>query len=382
MDAMESGDIKSGKRSAGHVAFFLPLLSGGGAERVMVNLAAGFIENGVRVDFVLARAEGPYLDQLSRQARLVDLKSAGVLTSLPGLVRYLRRERPAALISALDHANIVAIWAKLLAGTGTRTVVTLHNTLSVKMKSASRISRGRLLPLLIHFFLERADAIIAVSTGVAEDYARAASIPLEKIKVIYNPVISDSLLEKSREPLDHPWFGPGEIPVILSVGRLTEQKNFPGLIEAFARVRQKTPARLLILGEGKLRSELEELVEKLGLKGEVSLPGFVENPYRFMSRAAVFVLSSTWEGLPTVLIEALAAGAPVVATDCKSGPNEILMGGKLGKLVPVGDVPALAEAICDCLTGNRSEASADLLSRFTLERTVQEYLSVVEGGRL
>jgi glycosyltransferase involved in cell wall biosynthesis len=377
---MKSLEGNSARRGADRVAFFLPLLSGGGAERVMVNLAAAFIEKGVRVDFVLARAEGPYLDQLSKEARLVDLKSLGVLTSLPRLVRYLRRERPAALISALDHANIVAIWAKLLAGTGTRTVVTLHNTISIKMKSASRISKGRLLPALIHFFLGRADAIIAVSAGVAEDYARAVSIPLEKIKIIYNPVISDSLLEKSKEPLDHPWFGPGEVPVILSVGRLTEQKNFPGLIEAFAKVREKTPARLLILGEGKLRSELEELVKKLNLQGEVSLPGFVDNPYRFMSRAAVYVLSSTWEGLPTVLIEALAAGAPVVATDCKSGPNEILMGGELGKLVPVGDTSALAEGICDCLTGNRPEVPAELLSRFTLERTVQEYLAVVEGN--
>lgn len=377
---MQMSQGKSVKHIADHVAFFLPLLSGGGAERVMLNLAAGFVEKGVQVDFVLSKAEGPYLDQVPGGVRLIDLKSGGVLTGLPGLVRYLRRERPDALISALDHANIIAIWAKLLARTGTRTVVTLHNTISIKMRSASRFSKGKFLPFLIHFFIGKADAIIAVSKGVAEDYARKTAIPLEKVKVIYNPVISETLLEKAREPLGHPWFGPGQIPVLLSVGRLTEQKNFPGLIKAFARVRKEKPARLMILGEGRLRPDLEELVERLNLTEDVALPGFVENPYQYMSRASVFVLSSTWEGLPTVLIEALAVGVPVVATDCKSGPDEILRGGELGRLVPVDDADALAGAIVACLESKPLDVPEDELNKFTLDWAVQEYLAVVEGG--
>lgn len=364
----------------GRIAFFLPLLSGGGAERVMLNLAEGFVEKGVKVDFVLAKAEGPYLDQVHEEVRLVDLGSSGVLACLPGLVRYLRKEQPIALISALDHANVVAIWAKVLARGCTRSVVTLHNTISEKRKLASKISRASVIPFLVRLFFPFANSIVAVSKGVADDYAEVAGLNSEKIKVIYNPVITNSLLDKSIAPLDHPWFSPGEPPVILSVGRLTEQKNYTCLIHAFARVREKVSARLLILGEGELRGELEELVERLNLKGEVSLPGFVDNPYSYMKQAAVYVLSSAWEGLPTVLIEALAVKLPVVATNCKSGPNEILRGGKLGKLVPVGDVPALAEGIVECLADKKSLVSMKDLDLYTQDYAVNEYLSVARGG--
>ncbi len=363
-----------------HIAFFLPLLSGGGAERVMLNLAAGFVEKGVKVDFVLAKAAGPYLDQLPKEARLVDLDSSGVLTSLPGLIRYLRKERPVALISALDHANVVAIWAKLLARAGTRSVVTLHNTISEKRKLASKVSKASIVPFLIRLFFPLADSIIAVSNGVAEDYAQVAGLDSGKIQVIYNPVITNSLLDRSNEPLDHPWFCSGEPPVILSVGRLTAQKNFSGLIEAFSQVRKSVSARLLILGEGELRADLEELVERLNLKDEVSLPGFVNNPYKYMKQAAVYALSSSWEGLPTVLIEALAVELPVVATNCKSGPYEILRGGKLGKLVPVGDIPELADGIAECLSDKKSFVTMDALEPFTQEWAVKEYLSVARGG--
>lgn len=365
---------------SGLIAFFLPLLSGGGAERVMLNLAEGFVTKGVKVDFVLAKAEGPYLDQVHEKVRLVDLGSSGVLASLPGLVRYLRKEQPIALISALDHANVVAIWAKVLARGRTRSVVTLHNTISEKRKLASKLSRGSVIPFLIRLFFPLANSIIAVSKGVADDYAEVAGLDSGKIKVIYNPVITNSLLDKSAAPLDHPWFSSGEPPVILSVGRLTEQKNYTGLIQAFARVREKVTARLLILGEGELRGELEELVERLNLKGEVSLPGFVDNPYRYMKQAAVYVLSSAWEGLPTVLIEALAVKVPVVATNCKSGPNEILRGGKLGKLVPVDDVPALAESIVECLTDKKSFVTMEDLDPYTQDYAVNEYLAVARGG--
>ena len=169
---------------------------------------------------------------------------------------------------------------------------------------------------------------------------------------IYNPVVTAELVSQSRAPLDHPWLQLGAPPVILGVGRLHEQKDFPTLLRAFARVRAKREARLIILGEAKhaeYRTELTTLAAQLGIANDVMFPGFVDNPFAYMAHAAVFVLSSAWEGLPTVLIEALACGCPVVSTDCPSGPAEILENGKYGPLVPVGDDVALADAICSVL---------------------------------
>jgi len=360
------------------VALFLPSLRGGGAERVMVNLARGFVERGLQVDLVLAKAEGPYLSQVSQSVRVVDLKSKRVLYSLPGLVRYLRREQPKALLSAMDHTNVVALWAKKLARVPTRVVVSVHSTTSIATKRAKNI-RGRMMPLFIRKFYPWADAVVAVSKGVAEDLLKIAGLPKEKIRVIYNPVITPDLFAKAEEPVDHPWFRPGEPPVILGIGRLTEAKDFPTLIRAFALVRKERPARLMILGEGEERPKLEALVRELGLEKDVSLPGFVDNPYKYMKRAAVFVLSSRWEGLPTVLIEALALGIPVVSTDCPSGPREILDGGRWGRLVAVGDVGSMAKAVEETLARPVSQMAQGALSSFELATVIDRYLNVLLG---
>jgi len=360
------------------IALFLPSLRGGGAERVMVNLARGFVERGLRVDLVLAKAEGPYLSQVPKEVRVVDLGARRVLYSLPGLVRYLRRERPQAMLSALNHANIVAIWAKLLARVQTRLVVAEHSTLSRSTENASSV-RAKLLPFLIKTFYPYADAVVAVSRGVAEDLVTTTKLPMEKIKVIYNPVITPELFAKAEEPLDHPWFRPGEPPVVLGVGRLTQQKDFPTLIRAFALVRREHPARLMILGEGEERPKLEALVRELRLEEDVALPGFVDNPYKYMKRAAVFVLSSQWEGFGNVLVEAMACGCPVVATDCPSGPAEILENGKWGRLVPPGDPEALAKAILDTVERgvSRVEAATNVQKRFSMIAIVEQYLKVL-----
>jgi len=360
------------------IALFLPSLRGGGAERVMVNLTRGFSERGLRVDLVLAKAEGPYLSQVPPEVRLVDLGARRVLYSLPGLVRYLRREQPQAMLSGPKHANIVAIWAKLLARVKMRIVVSEHNTLSRSTENAQLI-RAKFMPFLIKTFYPYADAVVAVSRGVAEDLIARTGLPAEKMRVIYNPVITPELFAKAQEPLDHPWFRPDEPPVILGVGRLTAQKDFPTLIRAFALVRKERPARLMILGEGEERPKLEALVRDLGLENDVALPGFVDNPYKYMKRAAVFVLSSRWEGLPSVLIEALALGAPVVSTDCPSGPREILEDGRWGKLVPVGNPEALARGIIE--TFSNPAGSEDLQKRakaFSLEKIVPQYLKVLK----
>ena len=359
------------------ISLFLPSLRGGGAERVMVNLAWGFVERGFKVDVVLARAEGPYLSELPPEARVIDLKAQRVLYSLPGLIRYLRRERPQALLSTLSHANIVAIWARALARVQVRLVIREANTPSPSAEGALSI-RGRLMPLLMRLFYQYADAVVAVSRGVAEDLKKVAALPEAKLHVIYNPVITPDLFKKAEEALDHPWFAPGQPPVVLGVGRLTAQKDFATLIRAFALVRKTREARLLILGEGEDRPKLETLVKELGLENDVALPGFVENPFKYMKRAAVFVLSSRWEGLPNVLIQALALGTPVVATDCPSGPREILENGTRGCLVPVGCPEPLAQAILTTLETRVSPELVSSIERFELFRVTEQYLAAMD----
>jgi len=361
------------------LAIFVPAMLGGGAERAMLNLARGIAERGYAMDLVLAQAEGPYLAEVPESVRVVDLKASRVLTSLPFLVRYLRCERPQALLSALGHANIIALWARRLASVPTRVVVSQRITLSRSAQHAlSR--RGRLMPQLIRRFYPWADGIVAVSKGVGDDLARVAGLPRERIQVIYNPVVTPELQEKAQASLEHPWFKPGEPPVLLAAGRLTAQKDFSMLIQAFAQVRQARPARLLILGEGEERPVLEALVRQLGLEQDVSLPGFVENPYPYMAQASLFILSSRWEGLPAVLIEALYCGVPLISTDCPSGPREILADGQYGQLVPVGDATALARAIETSLEGETPRPPRVSWLPFEMEAVVSKYVSLLVGS--
>jgi glycosyltransferase involved in cell wall biosynthesis len=302
-----------------------------------------------------------------------------VIASLPALARYLRREQPAVLLSAMSHANIVALWARRLSGASTRVVVSERVTLSVVAAQTSR-RRGRLRPHLIRWFYPWADGIVAVSRGVADDLARTAGLDRERIDVIYNPIGTPELRELAQAPVDHPWLSSDGPPVVLAAGRLLPQKDFPTLIRAFARVRRLRTARLLVLGEGEQRSLLRDLARTLGIEAEVDLPGFVPNPYAYMARASLFVLSSRFEGLPGVLIEALCCGVPVVATDCPSGPREILEEGRYGRLVPVGDEAALGEAIGDALAGGVARPPPESWARFGLETVVDQYLALFRSS--
>lgn len=359
------------------VALFVPSLGGGGAERVMVNLARGLAESGLAVDLVLASAEGPLVCLVPPEVRIVDLQASRVLASLPSLVRYLRSERPQVLLSALDHANVVAICAKGLARVPTRVVVSVHTTLSEAF-SDTRNLRGRLVGYFVPRIYPLADAAVAVSQGVAEDLICTMGIRQAKVRVIHNPVVTPELFARASEPLDHPWFAPENPPVVLGVGNLRAAKDFATLIRGFALLRKKCPARLMILGEGQERPKLEALARDLGIEKHVALPGFARNPYNYMKHASVFVLSSRREGLPTVLIEAMALGTPVVSTDCRSGPREILEGGKWGTLVPCGDPEELAKAIL--ATPKKPVSTFARLEPFTLEHATAQYLELLMGG--
>jgi glycosyltransferase involved in cell wall biosynthesis len=333
------------------LAIFLPSLSGGGAERMMLNLARGFTEAGTAVDLVVGTATGPYRDLVPPGATLIDLGAGRVLAALPGLVRYLRRRRPEVLLAAMDHANLIALWARFLARVPTRVAVSVRNHLSQEARHAPTRA-GRLLPRLARVFYPWAAAVIAVSQGVADDLERLLGPGRARVLVIPNPVVTPDLEDLAAAPPRHPWLhaGPdGAVPpVILAAGRLTPQKDFPTLLRAFARL-PDPHLRLLILGEGPERPALESLGRDLGLAGRLDLPGFLTNPFACMARARLFVLSSAWEGLPGVLIQAMACGTPVVSTDCPSGPREVLADGRFGPLVPVGDVQGLADAIAATL---------------------------------
>lgn len=358
------------------VAIYIPSLGGGGAERVMVTLANGFVERGLRVDLVLARAEGPYLSEVAAGVRVVDLGNHRILASLPALVRYLRSTRPSSMLSALTHVNVIAVVARLLARVPTRLVVSERATYSLQRLQATTL-RARILTPLMRWAYPRADAVVAVSRGVADDLAQAIGLPAERIAVAYNPVVTSALLEQANAPVHHPWVADGQFPIVLGVGRLSTEKGFSTLIQAFAKVRSQRPCRLVILGEGELRAELETLIAEHGLSSDVLLPGFVVNPFAWMRRASLFVLPSIYEGLPNALIQAMACGTPVVSADCPSGPMEILEGGKWGRLVPVGDVDAMADAIAATLSDVQHPDVARRAQDFGLKQALASYLCVL-----
>lgn len=358
------------------IAIYIPSLRGGGAERVMVTLANGFAARGMQVDLVLASAEGPYLRDISQAVHIIDLRSRRVSTSLPGLVHYLRGTRPKVLLSALNHANVIAVLAHRLARVPTRLVVSERNNASHSANHPQSLRQRCVLPMM-RWAYRKADAIVAVSEGVADDLAQSLNLSRERIDVVYNPVVTPGLEALAATPIDHPWLAENSPPVILAVGRLAAQKDYPTLLRAFAMVRAKHDYRLVILGEGKLRPLLEALVEKLGVGDSVLLPGFIDNPFAWMRRASLFVLSSAWEGLPNVLIQAMACGTQVVSTDCPSGPREILEGGKWGALVPVGDQDALAEEIISSMNSRNSMRGVSRAYQFGVDNAISGYLKVM-----
>jgi glycosyltransferase involved in cell wall biosynthesis len=368
-------------RPAGsHIALFLPSLHGGGLERIMVSLANAFAAYGLAVDLVVGHADGPYRDRVSRRVNVMDLKKRRLLSCLPGLALYLRRNVPTVLLSTPNQANVVAILASKAARAGTRVVVREASTLSLAAKNA-RNRRGHLRPFYTSLFYRLADQIVAISEGVADDLVVCTGIDRSRISVIYNPIELFEVLSEAAQPLDDPWFQAGEPPVVLGAGRLTKAKDFPTLIRAFARLRLRHEIRLVILGEGEDRPRLEALIRELEIERDVALPGFVRNPFAYMARARVFALSSAWEGFGNALLEALACGTPVVSTNCSSGPAEILDNGAYGILVPVGNHVALADALAQALASppDRSR-NQERITAFSRRRIVEQYFAALGLG--
>jgi glycosyltransferase involved in cell wall biosynthesis len=365
-------------RSGATIALFLSFSGKGGVERMMRNLAGGMAAAGHRVDLLTVKAAGPFAaGDLPAGVRRVDLGTAHTLSSLPALARYLRSERPAALLAAKDRANRVAILARRMAGVPTRVVVRMGTTVSASLAEGGRLKRWAWF-LAMRRIYPYADGIVAVSSGVAADMVRITGLPPERFTVIPNPVISPALFEMAAAPPDHPWLSEKRLPVVLGVGRLTRQKDFPTLIEAFARIQTAIPSRLVLLGEGRDRKDLEGLAVRLGVADSVDLPGFVDNPYAYLGRADLFVLSSVWEGSPNVLTEAMGLGVPVVAADCPSGPREVLDGGRIAPLVPMGDPAAMADAMAAVLAKPPERSVLQgAVSAFTVDESARAYLELL-----
>ena len=408
--------LRGARRGAGRLAFYLDNFEGGGVQKTTLTLAGALAARGHGVELLVCRPSGALQDQVPRDVEVVALGEpaawsgrmlalkgdpGGLGTTLGGIVLsprpsptlgYLRSlaaaleaRRPYALFAATTHMNVEAVLARRLAKVGTRLIVSERNAFR-----GGHLQRGwpaLFLPAVVRRAYGQADAMVAVSDGVADDLAAWSGLPRARIATIYNPVVTPELIAMQREAIDHPWFQPGAPPVVMSAGRLGRSKDFPTLIRAFARVRRARPARLVIFGKGKSEAKtaksiaaLQALAASLGVGEDVALPGFVANPLAYMARAATFALSSINEGLPGVLIQALACGCPVVSTDCPSGPAEILAGGRYGRLVPPGDDQALAEAIIATL---EAPPPLGLLREragfFTVERAVAQYERLMLG---
>jgi glycosyltransferase involved in cell wall biosynthesis len=402
------------------ISFLLDNLTGGGAEKVILNLARGFARRGHQVDLLVCKVEGVLSNSIPAGVNLVPLEStspvrgllcamkadpAGVRQILgavvnsrkapkgfkyiPAIAEHLKANRVDVLLSALPKSNINAVLAKYCCKANTRVVVGAHINLSTQISESRSRGKNRLQHLrpVIQRCYRRADAVVAVSKGVEKDIVQCLGLDPEKVTTIYNPIEMPELETMSREPLDHPWFESGAAPVILGVGRFVPQKDFPLLVRAFAKVRQRRNVRLMLLGGDEAsgaqcehRKELLALADRLGVREDLKMPGFKVNPYPYLRKASVFVLSSRYEGFGNVVVEALLTGCSVVSTDCPSGPAEILRNGEFGRLVPVNDETALADAICDTLDSPKSKEFLQARGRvFSVERAVESYSQIFFG---
>ena len=401
------------------IAILSPTLAGGGAERKALFIAAGLLKRGHEVDILVHRLVCHYPDEVPGRARLFYLSRRGdretralldrlavvpqpllpgptpwparvprtalilkvrgeqlplLMSTRPprwaaGIAAYVDREQPSALLAMNGLAVTATTMAASLSRHPTRIVGTLHDVLrSGRLRQRAR----RSYPFT--------DFAVGISQGTTAELEGIPDMPRDRIHTIYNPVVSADLERKARESPHHPWFDDRPCPVILAIGRMKKVKDFSTLLRAFALLLARRPARLVVLGEGRLRPNLQSLARELGIAEHVDFPGFKENPYAFLAKADLFVLSSTHEALPTVLIEAMACGCPVVSTDCPFGPREILEDGRLGPLVPVGDSETLAEAMMHTLDEPpEREALRQRASFFSVDRAVEQYEKLLLG---
>jgi glycosyltransferase involved in cell wall biosynthesis len=344
----------------------------------MVTLANALVDRRFTVDVVLWTDGGPFRSLLSAKVRVAALGTSNPVKLVYRFARFLSVYKPEVVISALFVGNILAALAKAVARSRTHLILTEHVPIDTYLQNDTRLLRRVSVPPLMRLTYLMAQDIVAVSRGAAQSLdvvlGKATS---KRITVIYNPV--DLARIEAMATADDK-VAPCSVPTIINVGRLIEQKDQQTLIRAFSKVRSRRPCRLVILGEGDKRATLAALAHKLGFATDVLMPGFVANPFSWMRKSAVFVLSSRFEGLPTVLIEAMQCGIPVISADCPSGPAEILENGLWGRLFVPGDVDGLAAAIDDALDGKLGADVRQRAADFSIDAAVSRYLALFPGN--
>jgi glycosyltransferase involved in cell wall biosynthesis len=372
------------------VLIFRPTLGDGGADRVTVTLLQHLDRARFAPTVALARSRGVLIDEVPRDVPVLDLGAPRLAAAVPYLARAIRERRPDIVVCTAGGANVIAVAAHRLAGSKARLVLSERS--SLRRRDRSRV-RSLVEIQLKRFAYRRADLVTAVSEGVASDLVELLALEPARVQVVYNPMIADDVARRAAEPVEHPWFaggaagGPGAAgaPVVLAIGRLVDVKDYPAMFAALREIRRAVPARLAILGDGPLRGALEAEARELGLGDAVAFLGYDKNPYRYMKRARLVLQSSRAEGLPGALIQSLACGTPVVATDCDHGPREVVRDGVDGYLVPVGDARALADrAIALLGDGALRErfgaAGAEGADRFSIASSMQRYHAAIGGA--
>jgi len=376
------------------IAFFLSSFRAGGGEKQMVLIANTFVGQGYRVDLLVLKPVGDLAGSVDSRVRVISLDAGKVLFSFPNLVSYLRRERPRAILSLDEYTHAMALVAKLFVRV--RVVLRIGNMLSVLAEHYE--GKAKVLPFITRPLFKRADAVIANSHGVADDFIAVSGIEASRVTVIHNPKSCEEILTKAEEPVEYDWLAHKTQPVIIAVGRLRTQKNYPLLIRAFAKLVRDIPSRLIIVGQGREKDRLQALIKSLGCDDSVALVGYADNPYAWMKKADIYAASSLWEGLPNALLEAMVCGVPVIAADCASGPREILAPdtdyrkrlsvgegveyAHYGALYAVNDESALEEALKKYLTDHEmakkyGAVSVDRSKDFDAYGIVKEYARVL-----
>ena len=329
-------------------------LRGGGAERVLINLLKGLDRSEFSINLVLYEGVFDYPLPDNVELTILSIEASknlfrlikGFVLKIARLALLFRRNTPDVIFSLLSSTNVAVIIAKLLSRAKSKVIVSEHTYPSVNLDNEMY---GGITKQFMKYIYPKADRIVAVSEGIKQDLVENLYLPKEKVKVIYNPVDIGEVEIRSREKVDHPWFH-DELPIIVSVGRLTKQKGYPYLIKAFSMVRQSMPCRLVIIGDGEDKAKLIEMANELGVEKDSVFLGFQQNPFKYMAKSSLFVLSSLYEGFGNVIVEAMALGLPVISTDCPSGPAEIIEDKKSGLLVPVRDEQAMAGAMISVMT--------------------------------
>lgn len=366
------------------ITFFHPYFIYGGVEKTNIRLAKYFVEHGYLVEFMALSFSDHLKDEMDAIGiTRVSLKAKRTMNAVGEIRKYMVNESKKyqlTFISCQNYANLAAIFARPAKCNNLKLIISERSNPTEFQYGSSSVWKGKLILFLMKHFYKKADVILANSRETAEMITGIAG---KKAEYIYNPTLSEPFDEMAEEPVEFPWQG-NDIPTTIAVGRLVASKGYRDLLEAFTLMRKHIKANLLILGEGEQRAELEQIIQKNGITESVWLPGYDSNPYKYMAKASLFVMTSYYEGLPNVLIEACALKIPCVSTRCKSGPKEILSEGKGGYLVELGNITELANTMEYALTHQEETAAKAAyaykhLNRFTPQEVGKKYLEVIEA---